>query len=59
MKHTETRVSVEIDNDLQYSYFKKDSETGGIASLDSEVLRCVEAELQESLLHIQSLINHK
>ncbi|ENV34533.1 hypothetical protein [Acinetobacter gerneri] len=59
MEHTKTRVSVEIDDDLQYSYFKKSGEKGGVASLDLKVLKYVEAQLQESLLHIQSLINHK
>lgn len=59
MSSKDSRVIVEINGEIQYSCFNKKGEKGGVTSLDAAVLKHVEAQLQESLLHVQNLINHK
>ncbi|MDQ8954575.1 hypothetical protein RFH42_16620 [Acinetobacter rudis] len=59
VEYKDSRVVVEINGEIQYSCFDKDGGRGGVASLDTNVLKHVEAQLQESLLHIKELINPK
>ena len=53
------RVIVEIDDELQYSHFDKDGKNGGVAPLNIDMQKQVEAQLQMALLHVQDLLNHK
>ena len=54
-----TRVIVEINHDVQFSRFNDGDQKGGVQPLDPNTIPVVKAQLEDALLQLEKLANHK
>jgi hypothetical protein len=59
MDNQNFRITVRIDDSVEYSHFEEDGLTGGVTSLSKEKLEHVETHLENALLHVKELLSHK
>lgn len=54
-----TRVTVEINHDVQFSRFHEGEQKGGVQPLAPELIAIVKAQLEDALLHLEELASRK
>ncbi len=59
MDNQNMRIIVEINGDVKFSRFINTGKKGGVNPLDPDVLKEVKAQLQDALLQVEELLNHK